>query len=114
VNFASYRAMLILIGLTVLASLALASLGKAATAGAPQFLIKDFMFSPMSVTVKAGETVTWANKDDEPHTVVSDNGLFRSAALDTDETFSFKFDKPGTYHFACSIHPRMVGTIVVE
>jgi len=76
--------------------------------------MKDFMFTPMSVTVKAGDTVIWANKDDEPHTVVSDNGLFRSAALDTDETFSFKFDKPGTYHFTCSIHPRMVGTIVVE
>ena len=106
--------MLILIGLTVLGSLALASLGKAATPGAPLFLIKDFMFTPMSVTVRTGETVTWANKDDEPHTVVSDNGLFRSSALDTDETFSFKFDKPGTYRFTCSIHPRMFGTIVVE
>ena len=111
---ANHRYILLLIALTVLASLALASLGKAATPAAPQFLIKDFMFTPMSVTVKAGDTVTWTNKDDEPHTVVSDNGLFRSAALDTDETFSFKFDKPGTYHFACSIHPRMVGTIVVE
>jgi plastocyanin len=106
--------MLVLIGLTVLGSLALASLGRAAPPAAPQFLMKDFMFTPMSVTVKAGDTVTWANQDDEPHTVVSDTGLFRSAALDTDETFSFKFDKPGTYHFTCSIHPRMVGTIVVE
>jgi hypothetical protein len=55
-----------------------------------------------------------ANKDDEPHNVVSDTGLFRSGAVDTDETFSFKFDKPGTYHFTCSIHPRMVETIIVE
>jgi plastocyanin len=114
VKLASYRYMLVLIGLTVLGSLALASLSRAAPPVAPQFLMKDFMFTPMSVTVKAGDTVTWANKDDEPHTVVSDTGLFRSAALDTDETFSFKFDKPGTYHFICSIHPRMVGTIVVE
>jgi plastocyanin len=106
--------MLMLIGLTVLGSLAIGSLGHAAPPTAPQFLMKDFMFTPMSVTVKAGDTVTWANKDDEPHTVVSDTGLFRSAALDTDETYSFKFDKPGTYHFTCSIHPRMVGTIVVE
>lgn len=52
--------------------------------------------------------------DDEPHTVVSDTGLFRSGALDTKESFSFKFDKPGTYHFTCSIHPAMVGTIVVQ
>jgi plastocyanin len=54
------------------------------------------------------------NRDEEPHTVTSDTGLFRSGALDTNDTFVFKFDKPGTYHFLCSIHPQMVGTIVVE
>jgi plastocyanin len=54
------------------------------------------------------------NKDDEPHTVASDEGLFRSSALDTDESFSYKFDKPGTYHYTCTIHPRMIGTITVE
>ena len=77
-------------------------------------MAKDFMFGPTSITVSAGSTVTWTNKDDEPHTVVSDSGLFRSAALDTNESFSFRFDKPGTYRYACSIHPRMVGTIVVR
>jgi plastocyanin len=77
-------------------------------------MAKDFMFAPASLTVKSGSTVTWTNQDDEPHTVVSDAGLFRSAALDTNERFSFRFDKPGTYHYACSIHPRMVGTIVVQ
>jgi plastocyanin len=76
--------------------------------------IKDFMFSPATVTIKSGSTVTWTNKDQEPHTVVSDAGLFRSGAVDTDESFSFEFDKPGTYRFLCSIHPTMVGTIVVE
>lgn len=81
---------------------------------AAQIVIKDFMFTPMSLTVKAGATVTWANKDDEPHTVVSDAGLFRSGAVDTNETFAFKFEKSGTYYYACSIHPRMIGTIVVE
>ena len=80
----------------------------------PQIVVKDFMFAPTSLTVKAGSTVTWANMDDEPHTVVSDTGVFRSGAMDTNESFSFKFDKPGTYHFTCSIHPRMVGTIVVQ
>ena len=86
-----------------------------AAADAPNtIVVKDFMFAPNSLTVKAGSSVTWLNKDDEPHTVVSDSGAFRSAALDTDEAFSFKFDKPGTYHFRCSIHPRMVGTITVE
>ncbi len=94
--------------------LGLAGAQRVVAAAPAQFVIRDFMFAPLSLTVKAGTSVTWTNKDDEPHTVVSDTGLFRSAAVDTDETFSFKFDKPGTYHFTCSIHPRMVGTIVVE
>ncbi|HMH88959.1 MAG TPA: cupredoxin domain-containing protein [Steroidobacteraceae bacterium] len=86
----------------------------AAQAAQPQIEVKDFMFAPTTLTVNSGEQVTWLNKDDEPHTVVSDTGLFRSSAMDTNESFSFKFDKPGTYHFTCSIHPRMVGTIVVK
>jgi plastocyanin len=87
----------------------------AAAAAAPTVVMaRDFMFAPASLTVTAGSTVTWTNKDDEPHTVTSDSGLFRSGALDTNESFSFKFDKPGTYHYLCSIHPRMLGTIVVQ
>ena len=88
-----------------------------ATAEIPQttnIVVKNFMFMPMSVTVTTGSTVTWSNQDQEPHTVVSDTGLFRSGAIDTNESFSFKFDQPGTYHFMCSIHPQMVGTIVVR
>jgi plastocyanin len=107
---------------TLLATLGVAALlisGTGATfvadsADHAQILIKDFMFTPTTVTIKAGTTVTWTNKDDEPHTVASDTALFRSSALDTGETFTFKFDHPGTYHFTCSIHKYMVGTIVVE
>ena len=77
-------------------------------------MARDFMFAPGALTVHAGATVTWTNKDDEPHTVVSEAGLFRSGALDTGESFSFKFDRPGTYRYVCSIHPRMVGTIIVQ
>ena len=76
--------------------------------------IKNFDFAPMMLSMKAGETVTWRNDDEEPHTVVSQDGLFRSAAIDGGEHFSFKFDKPGTYKYVCTIHPRMVGTIVVK
>ena len=106
--------------LPYLAALLLAALGPcsshaSAAAGDPTIVMaRDFMFAPTSLTVAAGSTVTWTNKDDEPHTVVSDSGLFRSAALDTNESFSFRFEQPGTYHYACSIHPRMVGTIVVQ
>jgi len=86
----------------------------AAPEGSTVVMAKDFMFAPTSLTVAAGSTVTWTNRDDEPHTVVSEGGLFRSAALDTNESFSFRFDKPGTYRYTCSIHPRMTGTIVVR
>jgi plastocyanin len=86
----------------------------AETPDATVVMAHDFMFAPTSLTVKAGSTVTWTNKDEEPHTIVSDTGVFRSGAIDTNESFSFRFDKPGTYRYACSIHPRMVGTIVVQ
>ena len=76
--------------------------------------VKNFMFAPMSLAVKAGATITWTNMDQEPHTVMSSDGLFRSGALDTGDSFSFTFDQPGTYQYVCTIHPRMVGTVVVE
>ncbi|GAC1455781.1 MAG: hypothetical protein PVS2B3_14920 [Steroidobacteraceae bacterium] len=106
--------------LTALSAAALwgSAVGPAAVAAnAPDptiVLAKEFMFAPQSLNVTVGSTVSWTNRDDEPHTVVSDTGLFRSAAMDTNESFSFRFDKPGTYHYACSIHPRMVGTIIVQ
>ncbi|OAJ54212.1 hypothetical protein A6V36_17050 [Paraburkholderia ginsengiterrae] len=77
-------------------------------------VIKNFMFTPMELTVKAGSTVTWKNLDGEPHTVVNDAGLFRSSALDQDDTFQFKFDKPGVYKVFCGIHPNMKETITVQ
>ncbi|MGF6759484.1 plastocyanin [Paraburkholderia sp. GAS42] len=77
-------------------------------------VIKNFMFSPMSLTVKAGSTVTWKNLDGEPHVVVSDSGLFRSGALDQNDTYQFKFDKPGVYKIFCGIHPNMKETITVQ
>ncbi|MGF6726096.1 plastocyanin [Paraburkholderia sp. GAS41] len=77
-------------------------------------VIKNFMFTPMALTVKAGSTVTWKNLDGEPHTVVNDSGLFRSAALDQNETYQFKFDKPGVYNIFCGIHPNMKATITVQ
>jgi plastocyanin len=87
-----------------------------AAAGAPdsQVVIKDFMFAPVNLTVKVGTTVTWVNRDDEAHTIASDSGLYRSGALDTGNEFHFTFDKPGTYHYVCTIHPRMLGTVVVQ
>ena len=102
-----------LLAMLLLSSL-FAARGGAADEQTIQVSAKDFMFTPTSITVKAGTTVTWVNLDDEPHTIFSDAGLFRSSALDTKERFSFKFEKAGTYHYLCTIHPRMLGTVVVE
>ena len=77
--------------------------------------IDNFFFTPGTVTVKAGTTVTWTNRDDIPHGIASSNNAFkRSVALDTDDSFSFTFATPGTYQYFCYIHPHMVGSIVVE
>jgi plastocyanin len=76
--------------------------------------IKDFAFDPQTLTVKSGETITWINRDEEPHTVVSVQKQFKkSTALDTDETFTITAGAPGTYTYFCSVHPKMTGTIVV-
>jgi amicyanin len=76
--------------------------------------IDNFSFSPKSLTVKAGATVTWMNHDDIPHNVVSTEKKFSSPVLDTDQNFSFSFQEPGSYPYYCKIHPTMTGTIVVE
>jgi plastocyanin len=90
------------------------NLHAAPAAEANTIVLKDFHFSPMSLTISPGATVIWKNLDGEPHTVVSIEGLFRSGGLDQNDSFTFKFDKPGTYKFLCSIHPQMLGTIVVK
>jgi amicyanin len=78
--------------------------------------IDNFSFGPAALTVSVGATVTWTNRDDIPHTVVSsdDPKVFKSKVLDTDEKFSFTFTKAGTYAYFCSIHPKMTGKVVVQ
>jgi len=83
--------------------------------GGIEVKIDNFTFGPTSLKVAAGSTVTWTNRDDVPHTVVSDDkSTFKSKALDTDEQFSYTFSKPGTYHYFCSVHPKMTGEVVVQ
>lgn len=76
--------------------------------------IDNFTFGTDAVTISPGTEVTWVNRDDMPHTVVSTAGVFSSKALDTNDRFSYTFGQPGTYPYYCSIHPRMTGTIVVR
>jgi plastocyanin len=76
--------------------------------------IDNFSFGPAELTVPVGTTVTWTNRDDIPHTVVSTDKLFKSKVLDTDEKFSFTFSIAGTFAYFCSIHPKMTGKVVVQ
>jgi plastocyanin len=76
--------------------------------------IDNFSFGPAELTVPVGTTVTWTNRDDIPHTVVSTDKLFKSKVLDTDEKFSFTFSNAGTFAYFCSIHPKMTGKVVVQ
>jgi len=76
--------------------------------------IDNFSFGPQTVTVPVGATVTWTNRDDIPHTVVSTDGVFKSKVRDTDEKFSYTFTKAGTYSYFCSVHPKMIGKVVVQ
>ena len=76
--------------------------------------IDNFVFGPETITVPVGATVTWTNKDDIPHTTVSTDGVFKSKVMDTEDKFSYTFDKPGTYSYYCTIHPKMTGKVVVQ
>ena len=87
---------------------------QAAAAEDVSILIKNFDFGPMNVTVAPGTTVVWKNLDGEPHTVASADGLFRSQALDQNDSFRFTFEKPGTFRYICSIHPNMKASITVK
>jgi len=88
--------------------------GGASTDSAPEVKIDNFAFTPGAITIKRGTQVTWINHDDIPHTVDSTQGKFKSAALDTDQKFEFRFAEPGEYPYYCRMHPKMTGSIVVQ
>jgi len=85
-----------------------------AATNAAEISIQSFQFVPAILTVKAGTAITWINRDEEPHNVVSPERVFRSKAIDGGEKFTVVLDKPGTYNYLCAVHPHMRGKIVVE
>ena len=96
-----------------------AGAGPVATSAQPkpatmEVKIDNFSFGPAELTVMVGTTVTWTNRDDIPHTVVSTDKVFKSKVLDTDEKYSFTFSTAGTFPYFCSIHPKMTGKVVVR
>jgi len=76
--------------------------------------IKNFDYSPMELDIKPGTTVVWKNLDGEPHTIASTDGMFRSPALDQNDSYSFTFNRPGVFKYICSIHPKMKATVTVH
>jgi plastocyanin len=107
-------------GASLIAALFATWSASAAPPAAPQaaanvaVLIQNYHFEPSVLKVSAGTTITWTNKDDDVHTVMDAAGSFRSDALDSGQTYSVKFEKPGVYRIACSLHPQMSATITVE
>ena len=90
------------------------SSAKAPEPATAEVKVDNFSFGPATLTVTVGTTVSWTNRDDIPHTIVSTEKVFKSKVLDTDEKFSYTFTKAGSYPYFCSIHPKMTGSVVVQ
>jgi plastocyanin len=109
-------AVMMAVVLLMAGSLNVAANSQSAAPATAEVKVDNFSFGPAALTVAVGTTVTWTNRDDIPHTVVStdDPKAFRSKVLDTDEKFSYTFTKAGTFPYFCSVHPKMTGTVVVK
>ena len=98
------------------AALTGAGLAAVATSAAPpgSVEIRGYAFAPETLTVTAGTTVTWVNEDETPHTISEPGRAFRSAALDTGDRFTHTFAAPGEFTYICTLHPMMVGKVIVK
>ncbi len=90
------------------------STGLSAAQTNAQVVIDNFTFTPDVITVTVGTTVTWRNQDDTPHTVTAAGKQFGSKGLDTGDQFAYRFTAAGVYTYFCSIHPVMIGHIIVK
>lgn len=99
-------------GLLCLA-LAVSAAGASAEDGKVAVKIDNFAFVPAALTIKKGTEVTWTNNDDIPHTVLAIGTSIRSKTMDTGGTFTYKFDKVGTFNYICALHPHMKGKVIV-
>ena len=110
-----YRiAMLVAVAGLVAAPVSSRPVPSRASTAAPMVHISNFTFGPQDLKVKIGQTVTWVNDDDIPHTVVSGARLFKSKVLDTGDSFSFTFTKAGAYGYFCSLHPHLTAKVLVS
>jgi plastocyanin len=82
--------------------------------GANEVFIQGMAFNPKLISVIAGTTITWTNKDAIAHTVTSSTGLFNSGSIGANATFSFTFATAGSYSYYCAIHPSMTASVTVN
>src|SRR5579871_750803 len=115
-RFAPGRAVVVamLLGPVVGALLAFGTVAAEEAKEANVVTIDNFTFTPPEMTVSVGTTVKWVNHDDIPHSVVNKDKVFRSKALDTDDSFSYTFASAGTFDYFCGLHPHMVGKVIVK
>jgi amicyanin len=83
------------------------------SAASEAVIIQNFAFSPATVTIKVGTTLTWTNRDQDPHTVSATSGAFHSPTLSTGQSYQYTFTTPGRFDYLCTIHPFMTATVVV-
>jgi plastocyanin len=88
--------------------------GATGAAGGKAVTMSGFAFNPAELEVKVGTAVTWTNEDSAAHTVVADDGSFKSGDIAQGQSFSFTFTKAGTFQYKCTVHPSMVGQIIVK
>jgi plastocyanin len=112
--FTASLALAVLIAGALQAAKTVSAQPQQAQASTAEVKIDNFSFGPQTLTVPVGTTVTFVNRDDIPHTVVSTDGVFKSKVLDTDDKFVYTFSKAGTFPYFCSIHPKMTGKVVVQ
>jgi plastocyanin len=84
------------------------------TPGANAVVIQGMAFNPLTITVSAGTSITWTNKDAVAHTVTSNTGIFDSGSISTNGTFSYTFNTAGTFPYHCTVHPYMTATVIVQ
>jgi plastocyanin len=109
----------ILVLVVIIISLVLVSTGcsksdKTSTPPANEVYIQNFAFTPSTITITTNTTITWTNKDASAHTVTSNDGTFDSGSIASGVAYARKFTVAGTYNYYCSIHPTMLGKVIVQ
>ena len=99
---------------TALVALAFSLAVPAVLAATRGVAIRDFAFSPRTVEIRVGDTVTWTNRDSVAHTATARNGSFDTGLLAEGASGSVRFTAAGTYRYVCTPHPEMTGTVVVR